>query len=536
MIDIINGIQSYTSLSIFAQTDFLRRIPLPPALVETLGGSVLTLGKALLILIVGLIITNIVKKFVKSLLDKTDIDNKIAAWITGDDSHDVPIEEWVSGAVGWLMILFVALAVLNVLELDVVSAPLNTLLQEITKFLPRVGGAALLLGIAFLLATVVKLLVTRSFNKFKIDEKLNAQVGEDSGEGQISLGETIGNTLYWLVFLFFLPNLLSTLELQATLGPLQELINNILAIVPNILGAVIIGAVGWVIAQIIKKVVVNLLTASGINQIGENFGLSTGANKQSLAQIIGSIVYVFILIPISITALDTLQIEAISKPATEMLNQVLELFPKLFAATVILGLAYVGGQYISELVSNLLSSIGFDNIFKWLGFNNINISKTTTDESDGDSSNSKITQTPSQLVGIIVLVAIMLVAALTAVDILKIEALRNVVSVALLIGGQVLVGMVIFAVGLYFANLAFNLISASGTHQSKFLAQAARVAIIVLVSAMTLERIGVAPNIVNLAFGLLTGGIAVAIALAFGLGGREAAGKVLQEWLDSFKE
>ena len=53
---------------------------------------------------------------------------------------------------------------------------------------------------------------------------------------------------------------------------------------------------------------------------------------------------------------------------------------------------------------------------------------------------------------------------------------------------------------------------------------------------MALERIGIAPNIVNLAFGLLTAGIAVAIALAFGLGGREAAGKALEQWLDNLKD
>jgi hypothetical protein len=52
---------------------------------------------------------------------------------------------------------------------------------------------------------------------------------------------------------------------------------------------------------------------------------------------------------------------------------------------------------------------------------------------------------------------------------------------------------------------------------------------------MALERIGIAPNIVNLAFGLLLGGIAVAIALAFGLGGREVANEQLRSWVSSFK-
>ena len=541
MIQIINCLQPNIYLSIFAQIEFIEN--LFSELGENLGGSLLTLAQALLILIVGLLFAGWAKGQTKKWLKKTDIDNKIAAWIAGESAQEsLPIEDWISETVGWLITLFVVIAFLNALQLQVVSEPLNSLLQEVTRFLPKIGGAALLLVIAWLLGTVVKLIVTRSLRGLQIDEKINQQVGEESAEGQLSLSETIGSTLYWFIYLLFLPSILSVLQLEGTLRPLQELVNNILSIVPNVFAAIIIATVGWVIAQVVKKVVTNLLTAAGINQIGEKFGLSASAREQSLSQIIGSIVYVLVLIPIAITALDALQIQAISTPATEMLNQVLEILPKLFAATVILGLAYVAGQYISELVTNVLASIGFNDVFQWLG-----ISQPTTEESEtptdemGEETVAGATpqttvRTPSELVGIIVLVAVMLVAALTAVDILQIEALKNVVSVILLLGAQVLIGVVIFGVGLYFANLAFNLITSSGTPQAIFLGQTARIAIIVLVSAMALERIGIAPNIVNLAFGLLTGGIAVAIALSFGLGGREAAGQALQEWLDSFKQ
>jgi hypothetical protein len=94
---------------------------------------------------------------------------------------------------------------------------------------------------------------------------------------------------------------------------------------------------------------------------------------------------------------------------------------------------------------------------------------------------------------------------------------------------------VVFAVGLYLANLAFNIITSSGDRQARILGQIARIAIIALVSAMALQQIGVASDIVNLAFGLLLGAIAVAIALSFGLGTRDIARTQVQEWLDSFK-
>jgi hypothetical protein len=337
-----------------------------------------------------------------------------------------------------------------------------------------------------------------------------------------------------------LPSVLSTLQLAGTLGPVQNLLNQILNALPNILQAILIGAIGWFIAQLVKKIVTNLLAATGVDGLGERFGFSSRANRQSLSSIIGTIVYVLVLIPVVVSALNALQIRAISDPAINMLDQVLTLVPKLFAAGVILVLAYIASQYVAELITSILSGIGFNNLFNWLGIGTTpktpsGTSRLETEQPTVLQPDTVVTKTPSELVGVIAQIAIMLVATLTAVDILRIEALRNVIGVIMLIAGQILLGLVVFAIGLYLANLAFSLIASSGTRQSKILAQTARISILVLISAMALQQMGVAANIVNLAFGLIVGGIAVAIALAFGLGGRDIAGEQVREWLNSFK-
>jgi hypothetical protein len=64
-----------------------------------------------------------------------------------------------------------------------------------------------------------------------------------------------------------------------------------------------------------------------------------------------------------------------------------------------------------------------------------------------------------------------------------------------------------------------------------FLAGMARYTILALVLAMGLRAMGIADDIVDLAFGLTLGAVAVAVALSFGLGGREAAGKQMDIWL-----
>ncbi|NJN75720.1 MAG: mechanosensitive ion channel [Synechococcaceae cyanobacterium RL_1_2] len=511
----------------------------------TLGPSALGFVWAILALILGWIIASIAKSTVKGILKKTDIDNKIASWLTGgsSDSNAFDVEGWIGAAVYWFILLFAVVAALQNLQLDAVSAPLNDLLSQVTSFLPKILGAGLLLGLAWLLATVSKLLITRILDRFGLDRKLKHQLGEDespvdpaattlqsdngqTANGATNLSNTIADGIYWLIFLLFLPSILSTLELEGTLVPVQSLVNDVIGIIPNIFGATLIGFVGWLIAQIVQKVVTNLLAATQIDQIGQKFGMGAG-DRQSLSQLLGSLVFVLVLIPTAITALDKLEISAISEPAINMLNQVLNIMPNIFTAGAVMVIAYVAGQYVAELVTNLLQGFGFDNIFVILG-----ISKPPTPSAD-ETPGATNTKTPSQIGGIVALVAIMLIATLTAVDILKIQALQAVIKVIMAISGQIFLGLVVFAIGLYLANFAFGLITSSGTRQSKLLGHTARISIITLVSAMALERIGIATNIVNLAFGLLVGGIAVAIAIAFGLGGREVAGEQLKSWVNS---
>jgi hypothetical protein len=121
------------------------------------------------------------------------------------------------------------------------------------------------------------------------------------------------------------------------------------------------------VAQVVRRIVTNLLAAAGADQLGTRFGLRGTAGGQSLSWILGTVVYVLILIPTAIAALQKLQIEAISAPAIAMLNQILNAIPKIFTAGLILVIAYVLGHFVSELVTNILTSIGFNNIFQWLG-------------------------------------------------------------------------------------------------------------------------------------------------------------------------
>ena len=322
---------------------------------EQLGKSVPNLLGAVAILVLGWLLAIIVSWVIKSILSRTQLDNRLAAQMTGssDAKPIANLEQWMAAAVFWIIMLFVLVAFLQALQLQAVSEPLNELLRQIFAYLPKVGGAAILLGVAWLLATICRLVLVRGLKSFSLDDRLNAQMSDSETESQppVVVSETLGNALYWFIFLLFLPAILDALNLQGPLQPVQSLVNDILAILPNVFAALFIGVAGWFVARIVRMIVTNLLGATGADQLGERFGLSRATGGQGLSALTGTIVYVLILIPVAISAFNALKIRAISEPAIEMLSDILSSIPKIFTAVIILIVAYVLGKMIGELVT-----------------------------------------------------------------------------------------------------------------------------------------------------------------------------------------
>ena len=522
------------------------------ATLVQLGSFLPSLLGALLILIGGWIVATIVAGIIRKVLHSTNLDNRIASAVMGRGPEEPlpPTEKWISNTVYWLIMIFVLVAFLQALNLQVVSQPLNRFLEQIFAYLPQIGGAAVLLGVAWVLATLAKMLLTRVLAQFRLDERFAEQTGQTTdpqtpGESRFLLNETLGNALYWFIFLFFLPLILDALELNVV--PVQNLLNDFLSAVPKILMALIIGVVGWFMAKIVRGIVTNLLAATGVDRLGAQLGLSRSHDGMSLSQLIGTIVYVLILIPTAIAALNALEIAAISVPAIAMLSQILFAIPLILTAGLILALFYAIAKFASDIVIRILRSIGFNNIFSWLGLPTSGSGNPpqpppadSPDMPSGQQTvvqpSSSSTRTPAEIVGIVTWVGIMLFGAVAATEVLQLPALTIIMQGLLVIAGQVLVGLIVFGIGLYLANLAYHLISGSRGSQSQILAQAARISIIALAGAMALQQMGIAPHIVNLAFGLLFGAVAVAIALAFGLGGRDVASEQLREWRNDFKQ
>jgi small-conductance mechanosensitive channel len=475
---------------------------------------------ALAVLVIGWLAALLASSLVRAALRRTSLDDRLAKWLKGDGAaRPIEVEGWISKGVFYLIMLFVLIAFFQVLGLTVITQPLNGLLLTLFEYAPRLLAAGGLLLIAWLLATVLRFLVTRALQAVKIDERLGSQAGIE-GEQRTAVSTTLGNALYWVVFLLFLPAVLSALDLQGLLGPVQSMIDGVLTFLPSIFAAGLILVIGWFVARIVQRIVTNLLAAVGADRLSERIGLAKALGKQKLSSVLGLVLYVLILIPVMIAALGALGLDAITQPASDMLDHILAAIPQIFAAALVLSIAYVVGRVVGGLITNLLAGIGFDAILAKLGLGKEPV--------EGE-------RTPSQIVGYLVLVAIMLFASIEALRLMGFGSVAELVVEFTAFAGQVILGLVIFAIGIYLSNLAVSTIRASGAAQAGLLALAARIAILVLAGAMGLRRMGLANEIINLAFGLLLGAAAVAAALAFGLGGREIAGRELDRWLGSLR-
>jgi len=487
-------------------------------ITQVVGPYLPRLAAAAAILVIGWLAALLAAAVTRALLHRTTIDDKIANWIAGEEKvEQIDLEGWIARCVYYLAMLFVLIAFFQTLGLTIITEPLNGLLTQLFEFAPRLLAGLALIVAAWLVATVLRLIVSRALGATKLDERLAADAGIEEGK-TLPLSASLADALYWLVFLLFLPAILGALALEGLLRPVQAMMDEFLGYLPNLVAAAATLLAGWFLARILRKIVTNLLAAAGVDGIGERVGLKTVLGDQKLSGVLGLVVYILILVPVLIASLNALGLDSLTAPASNMLNTLLDALPSVFGAALVLVIAYVLAKLASGLVANLLSGVGFDRILMKLGLGK--------EPAEGET-------TPSEVVGVLVLAAVMLFASMEAADMLGFAAVSGILVEILALAGRIALGMLIFGLGLFLANLAASTVQAAGAAQGWLIAVLARVAILLLTGAMALRQMGLANEIISLAFGLILGAVAIAAAIAFGIGGRGVAARYLEKWTRS---
>ncbi|MBL8339884.1 MAG: mechanosensitive ion channel [Rubrivivax sp.] len=385
----------------------------------------------------------------------------------------------------------------------------NSMSAVLGPYAPRVLGALALLAAAWLGARLARAATMRLAARARLDERLSSP----------GLAATLAGIAAAGVWLLALPALLGTLELQGLLTPVNAMLSRLLAFVPNLLGAVVVLGIGVLIARIARQVVSGLARAAGSEKLAEKLGLAASLGPEGLAGIAGQIVFVLLLLPTTLAALQPLGLEALTQPLSRLLETLVNLVPRLLSATLVVGVAVLVGRALANLASAALAAAGLDRLPERLGAGPLRLAG----------------RSPSELAGGALMLAVVLVAVAQATEILGLPVLTEIVAVTGAALARLAVAAVILVAGVLLASLAARALEAGTLPNARALGWVARGAILFFSSALALRQAGLPAEIVAIAFGAVVGAVAIAVAVAFGVGGRDVAARVLDRVAASFE-
>ena len=299
----------------------------------------------------------------------------------------------------------------------------------------------------------------------------------------------------------------------SVLQSFQDFFGTLIGFLPTIVAVLILLLLAWILAKVLRAGTRKLIRASGIDK---RLGKGEDPEDESqfpVAQGAGTAVFWIVWILFILAILQVLGVEGLFDSIVVVFERIFAAIPPIIGALVILAIFYLVGRLLVKLVTKFLTSINFDELPVKLGL--------AKKPAEGAGS-------PSNVVGYIIMVFIMLFALMMAADLLGFTVVNELIAVLTQFLGLVLLGVVIIGVGIFVANFVANILRAGA--RSEFLVSFVRISIIVLSVFLGIRAMGFADDLILLGFGLALGAAAIAAAIAFGLGGREVAGELLARW------
>ena len=383
----------------------------------------------------------------------------------------------------------------------------GNILNSIIRSIPAVLQSILLLLLGLAVAMIARSLIMKLGKNKKLNERLDKMgLLEICGSSLKLLADLVA----LLIFILFLPGILGNLGLQSIIEPINSMMTSLLEYIPKILGAAIILVVGYFVAKIIKQVVIALLKKTKIDSFQEKLGVQTENESAKFSAVIGTIVFTLIIIPIIISALDVLQISSISTPAIGMLTAIFDIIPNIFVAIILISAGIMIAKLVYSILNGLLTSLGTDEAVKRVIKNN-------------DASKFSLVRIITETVKFIIIILF----TIQALNVLNLEFMSDVGNVIVSYLPSLIFAFVILIAGYLFASWLKSIIDESS--KSGKAGTLAKSAVLVLIGFIILNQLGFAMVIVNTVFLVVIGALAIAFAIAFGIGGRDFAARMLSK-------
>lgn len=384
----------------------------------------------------------------------------------------------------------------------------NNLVYSVVEYGPNILYAALIMLVFWLIAKVVSGLVAKGIDHTGIGQKANA----NNERGQKSLGKNLGSAVFWVVILIGLIQALTKLGMTQIVDPLNNMMDDILGFLPKIAGAAIVFGVFMIVANVLRQASKAVLIFA--DPLPAKAGLAEG--DVNVSGITSTILSGIITLLGLIAALDILNIDAISIPATELINDVMATIPNILIAGLILALFVFIARFVSGLAHKTLPGLGIDSAVSELGI-----------LKGADSG-----MTASGLIASAASFFIILLGLIQALEALEFAMLTDALAIVLDMGAKIAFGAIIIFAGVFLARMITGLMASAGSGATDAAAGFVKWVIIILSVILGISRMGLDPTggefILNVAEYFIIGG-AGAAAIAFGWGGKDWAAAQLEK-------
>jgi hypothetical protein len=526
---------------------------------ETFSAEALQLGwKILLALgmfLLGWILAKLLSFVVFRLLTRTNLDNQLAEKLglealmkerSGKQPRDPnALERGISSVVFWLLMLLVVVAVLEFAGLSQAAAPIQRLVDTVVQAIPLLVKASLLLLVAWIAGLVLRGAVVKALELTRIDARLAElapppevaeTAGKDGKDGAAgdeaasptkpgpdeapSFAQTVGQVVFWLCLVVGLAGAFDALQITPLADPMRNAIDTAVSALPEIGVAAVIVFAGWILGRILRAVVTNLTKAAGLDGLADRLGIAALFGEAGASGVLGILAMLFVMVQAVVAALDRIGMQTLSRPLTDVVAKFWALLPALAVAIVLVAAGVVVARLARRFVAEALRRAGFDTFMARLGLG------TLAERED------KLGE-PAELVGFIVQAGIVLVAVAQALAHLELHTWAGYVDAFLtFLVQRAAVALLVVAVGFAVGNWVRDAVRArrgTAADAPEWVAELARWTVLVFAFTMAVAQLGVAEDFVLLAFGLTFGALCLAVALAFGLGSREVAAKIVEQ-------
>lgn len=361
-----------------------------------------------------------------------------------------------------------------------------------------------------------------------IAKKLTKLIGVEKWEKRGRSGGTaklVGRLAFLIVFLLFLPAVLSALGLEGVSGPISDFASAFTKYLPRMIAAGLLIFIGVFIGGILSEVLTGILSRCGIDSLATK--LRSGKRKKStdedsenggtdgndgaeirLSEIIGKVVKALVILIAIVEAMAVLNIEAISRPATAVIERIFGVIPDVILAAIVIAIGAVIAGLAAELVENLLYGIDLDGAVRRL------------------MPNMRSSASVTRVIGYVTRAVIVLFIVAEGARILGLTVILDLAAGLIAYAPMVIKAILIAILAMLAAGWVEKALSKSS---AKAAAKIAASIIYVVAAFMILSQLGFASVIVNYAFIISLSALAVAFAIAFGIGGRDFAKKTLEK-------